>query len=328
MQSFSLIWLVAMTKRTSRKFFAGLLIFAALVFAVTHYGELSHVFELMRSIDPAWIMLAFLFQICTYIALALVWHRAFTFSGVHYPVIQLVPLAIAKLFADQAFPSGGISGIAFVVKAFRHRDVSGVLGMGVMLLGVLSYYLAFALVAAAALFVLWTQNDIHEWIIVVAAIFFVVAVLIPAAILLVKRWGAQERLPAWLIRLPVIAGILETFSDVPDDTVRNPLLLAGATVYQTAVFLLDAATLWAMLQALGEPSSFLTAFPCFVVASIVAMLSLIPLGLGTFEVTCVGLLVTLGIKVETALTATLLLRGFTLWLPMIPGLVFTRWELR
>ena len=317
-----------MMKRTSSKVFAGLLIFAALVFAVTHYGELGHVFVLLRSINPVWIVVALLLQLCTYIALALVWHRAFAFSGVHYPLIQLVPLAIAKLFADQAFPSGGISGIAFVAKAFRHRNVSDALGMGVMLLGVLSYYVAFALVAAVALLVLWIRHDIHEWILVVVSIFLVVAVLIPGALLLLKQRGMQDRLPVWLIRLPVLSGILETFADVSDDAVRNPLLLTVTTLYQTAVFLLDAATLWAMLQALGEPSSFLTAFPCFVVASIVAMLSLIPLGLGTFEVTCVGLLVTLGIKVETALTATLLLRGFTLWLPMIPGLVLTRWELR
>ena len=68
----------------------------------------------------------------------------------------------------------------------------------------------------------------------------------------------------------------------------------------------------------------LLAFPCFVLASIVAMLSLIPLGLGSFEAACVGLLVMLGIRLETALAATLLFRGFTLWLPMIPGLVLTR----
>jgi hypothetical protein len=59
----------------------------------------------------------------------------------------------------------------------------------------------------------------------------------------------------------------------------------------------------------------------------IAMLSLIPLGLGSFETTCTGLLVMQGIPVETALTATLLLRGFTLWLPMIPGLILTRREL-
>lgn len=35
----------------------------------------------------------------------------------------------------------------------------------------------------------------------------------------------------------------------------------------------------------------------------------------------------MGVPIEAALTVTLLLRGFTLWLPMAPGLWFARREL-
>ena len=51
-----------------------------------------------------------------------------------------------------------------------------------------------------------------------------------------------------------------------------------------------------------------------------ATLGPIPLGLGTFEAACVGMLSLLGVAIETALAATLLLRGLTFWLPMVPGL--------
>jgi magnesium-transporting ATPase (P-type) len=51
------------------------------------------------------------------------------------------------------------------------------------------------------------------------------------------------------------------------------------------------------------------------------------LGLGTFEAACVAMLRTLGVPLEAALTATLLLRGFTLWLPVLPGLLLARREL-
>jgi uncharacterized membrane protein YbhN (UPF0104 family) len=51
------------------------------------------------------------------------------------------------------------------------------------------------------------------------------------------------------------------------------------------------------------------------------------MGLGTFEATCVAMLRTLGVPLEAALMATLLLRGFTLWLPMLPGLLLARREL-
>ncbi len=317
-----------MRKSAYKSLFAGLLLLAALFYAVTHYGELAHFLVLLRHIEPFWLMLAFFFQFCTYIALALVWQRALYDGGMHYPLYQLVPLAIAKLFADQALPSGGISGIAFIVNAFRQRNVSRQLGMSVMLLSILSYYAAYVLVAVASLLILWMYNDIRQWMVVLAGIFFVVAVAVPAAILLIKKWGAQEELPAWLIRLPVISGMLETFADVPVTMMLKPALFVQVTLFQATIFLLDAATLWAMLYALGNSVSLLLAFPCFVLASIVAMLSMIPLGIGSFEATCVGLLVMLGIIPETALAATLLLRGFTLWLPMIPGLVLSRKTLR
>jgi glycosyltransferase 2 family protein len=64
----------------------------------------------------------------------------------------------------------------------------------------------------------------------------------------------------------------------------------------------------------------------FILASVVATLSPIPLGLGSFEGTCTGLLHLTGGRLEASLAATLILRGLTLWLPMLPGLWLIRRE--
>jgi glycosyltransferase 2 family protein len=42
----------------------------------------------------------------------------------------------------------------------------------------------------------------------------------------------------------------------------------------------------------------------------------------------VGMLSSLGVSVEAALAATLLLRALTFWLPMLPGIWLARRELR
>ena len=62
-------------------------------------------------------------------------------------------------------------------------------------------------------------------------------------------------------------------------------------------------------------------------ASMAATLGPIPLGLGTFEAACVGMLSLLGVAIEAALAATLLLRGLTFWLPMVPGLWLAKREI-
>lgn len=59
----------------------------------------------------------------------------------------------------------------------------------------------------------------------------------------------------------------------------------------------------------------------------VATIAPIPLGLDSFEATCVGMLGVIEVPIETALTATLLLRGFTLWLPMLASMWLVRWGL-
>jgi uncharacterized membrane protein YbhN (UPF0104 family) len=63
-------------------------------------------------------------------------------------------------------------------------------------------------------------------------------------------------------------------------------------------------------------------------ASIVVTLGPIPLGLGSFEATSTATLGLLGVPIENAFAATMLLRILTLWLPLLPGLTMMRSALR
>ncbi|SDA38613.1 Lysylphosphatidylglycerol synthase TM region [Mesorhizobium qingshengii] len=85
-------------------------------------------------------------------------------------------------------------------------------------------------------------------------------------------------------------------------------------------------TLWCVVRAVGMTLYPAGVFVSFVLASVVATLSPVPLGLGTFEGTCMAMLHLMGGGVEGSLAATLILRGFTLWLPMLPGLWMIRRE--
>jgi uncharacterized protein (TIRG00374 family) len=93
------------------------------------------------------------------------------------------------------------------------------------------------------------------------------------------------------------------------------------------VFLLDALTLWLAFQALGQPTAAWIALAGFMVGSIAETVDPNPLGLGTFEASATGMLTLLGVPIEPALSATLLLRALTFWLPMVPGMWIARHEL-
>jgi len=112
--------------------------------------------------------------------------------------------------------------------------------------------------------------------------------------------------------LPGTALLLKAISEAPTDLLRDPVLLAETVILEFEVFALDALTLWLVFRALGDTPAIWVAFVSFIMASMVATLGPIPLGLGTFEAACVGMLSLLGVAIETALAATLLLRGLTL----------------
>jgi Mg2+-importing ATPase len=53
------------------------------------------------------------------------------------------------------------------------------------------------------------------------------------------------------------------------------------------------------------------------------MVGMVPGGLGTFEAASVLTLKLVGVPTVVALAATLLFRGLSYWLPMVPGLIIS-----
>ncbi|MEZ5543483.1 MAG: lysylphosphatidylglycerol synthase transmembrane domain-containing protein [Pseudomonadota bacterium] len=310
-----------------RAWLLGLLVLSGLILLVTHFGELEHFVQLLRQAEPAWLLLAALLQLATYLCVASVWYLALRRAGQRRSLLSLVPLGVAKLFSDQAMPSGGMSGTAFFITALSRRGIPTRVCMATLLLSLVSYYGAYLLAALVTVLLLSFYHALQLWNIVAVVVFVLVAVGIPAGALWLRSLARRE-LPVQLLRIPGLGKLMDAIAQAPDELLRSPALVAAALLCHGAVFLLDAATLQVMLQVVGMPATLQLVFPCFMLAAMVATVGPIPLGLGTFEVTCVSMLGALGVPVEAALAATLLLRGFTLWLPMFPGMWLARRALR
>jgi uncharacterized protein (TIRG00374 family) len=305
------------------RIWCGLLLLLGLIAAVTHFGDIEHFVVLMEKAEPLWLVLALLLQMATYLSVAILWQRALLKGGMRIPVMSLVPLGLAKLFSDQAMPTGGVSGTAFLVAALHHRGVAAELCMAISLVSLVAYYAAYLLFTAASVGLLWLHHAMQAWVVALALVFGLVAVAIPAGAIWFQSHGKQL-LPGPVSRIPGLKLVLQALAQTTGELVHDWRLLSVATTLHGSVFLLDSLTLWVMLQAVGHPVSFWVVLPSFIMASVVATLGPVPLGLGTFEASCVAMLAALGVPIEAALTATLLLRGFTLWLPMLPGLWLTR----
>ena len=305
---------------------AGLSGFLVLIVAVLHYGSPERIIELARSAHPAWLLLAILVQAATYICAALVWRQALHYAGHPRPLRTLVPLGIAKLFTDQVLPSGGISGTMLVVRGLIRRRVPAEAAMAAMLVSLVSHSIAYLIVVLVSAGILGLHHRINLPLFIGVAVFVVITTAIPAAVFGLKRWGHRPPIP-WLSKLLGMTALLQALARAPTNLLRDPGLLIQTTGLQLGIFMLDSLTLWIAFNSIGNVPEIWVVFVSFIVASMITTIGPIPVGLGAFEASSVGMLHFLGVSLEVALAGTLLLRAMTFWFPMIPGIWLVRREI-
>ncbi|MDG4897564.1 lysylphosphatidylglycerol synthase transmembrane domain-containing protein [Mesorhizobium sp. WSM4976] len=305
---------------------SGLLLLGVIVSFTLHFGDLQVFLSTLKSADPLWLAAAVAFQMSTYACAAAVWFRILSRAGIRQSFAGLFKLAVVQLFANQALPSSGLSGTMIVAKGLARRGVAPSLVMTALLVDGFSYYASYLMVGLLAFVVLWHSGDLGTaWLPLAIAFVIVLLALVLATFLLIRRQG--RIIPKAALRWAPAASMAAILASAHTDMLRDGKLILEAFLLQIGVFLLDAATLWIAARSIGLAVDPISAFLSFVLASGVATLSPIPLGLGTFEGTCTGLLHVMGNGIEGSLAATLILRGFTLWLPMVPGLWLMRSEL-
>ena len=304
----------------------GVLLLASVVGVGVHISELETLTDLIRRMRLRWLLVAGSLQGMTYVCAAAVWQVALAHEGRQTKLRDLVSVALAMLFANQAVPSAGVSGSLVVMRGLRRRGIPGPLVMGALVIGLVTMYAAHLLAIVIRLVLLRVRHAVSLPLLIVAGAFALATVGIPVG-LIWYRESIAPRVRDRLLRVPLVGTFLESIGSAPSGLLHDRPLWRRAVAIQFGEIVLDAATLFVTLTAVGASIAPTAVFGCFVMACAIASVIPVPLGLGTFEGALVGMLRVVGVSIEAALTATLLLRGFTLWLPMLPGLWCARREL-
>lgn len=311
-----------------RRWFVGVIIAAALVGAVLHWGELRNFAELLRRAEPRWLIVAVALQLVTYASVALGWRAVLLRAeGKLYALRPLFRIALSKLFADQALPTVGMGGNVLLVDQLVALGVMRGTAVAALLISLLGFYASYLVFAVITLFLLWLHGDATPLMVGLVTSFVLVAIAIPALALWLRRRGSKP-LPAVVESVRPIRQLLETVAQAPAELIRDRGLFLRVMLLNALVFAADVLTLYTCLRALGTEVSLSTALIAYILAAIAVTLGPIPLGLGSFEVVCTSTLRLLGVPLEAALAGTLLLRVLILWLPLVPGLVLMRTMLR
>ena len=305
---------------------AGLLI-AGVVVAVLHWGDVKKFAALVAHAQPLWLLAGAAAQVLTYVALAVEWTLVLRLAKCRSPFGKLLGLTVAKHFADQMVPTAGMSGNVVLVDRLKEISGSRPVALAALIMTVVAYYASYGVASLAALVLLWIHGQTSWVVIGLISASLALSAAVPALALWLHRKGAKA-IPKWLRRIRTVCELFEMIKEAPTRLVRNTRLIGELTLLNCAVFALDGLTMQLCLFALGVHVQFGVAFGAFILASIVVTLGPIPMGLGSFEAVSIGMLRAMGVPFEAALSATLLFRGYTLWVPLIPGMFAARRQLK
>ena len=146
----------ALARWVSWIFELGLL--AGVVMFATHYSQEMAFAQLLLHARPAWLLVAILLQMGTYMTDARIWQRVLARANISRPLRSYVGLGLAKLFMDQAIPSVGLSGTLLVIRVLDSRGVPRGASMAAVVIDLVSYYAAYTLCLGIALAIVWVHR--------------------------------------------------------------------------------------------------------------------------------------------------------------------------
>lgn len=306
-------------------FVAGLSALAALILFIANAGDISAFARQAANAKAGPLFAALAVQALPYILAAYVW--LLFLRRVHAPLqlSSLVPLSFAKLFADQALPSGGLSGAAFFLYALTRRNVADKTAFRTFAFTTTAYFLAFLVAAIISLIALSRAENAPPALSASVSAFagIVLALALAAGLLMLYK---PKKAPAFIRRQRLAAKAAEFMDAALHDIRYMPRLFARLAFILLAVRAVDGLTVMLISEAIGAPVTIFTGFIAVAIASIAATIGPVPMGLGTFEAGMIASLSVFGASMEDALTITLIYRGLTLWLPLLPGFAILQRE--
>ena len=297
----------------------GSAILIGVVIVGIHFSETKDLVRVVQTSRPRWILAATVLQLMTYLAQGEVFRAPVRVTKHHIGATLVYKLSLVKLFMDQALPSAGISSTVFVAKSLQRNRIPRDVVSASMVLNLASYHIAYVVCLVTALAITIATGHANWIVMMISVLFLLFAIGLVAAVIAISA-GKCKKQAALLERVPVVRSAMQFLKDADARLTQNLRLLAETSFWQIVIFVLDAATMWVLILALGEHASVRGVYASFMISSLLRTMGVVPGGLGTFEATSVLTLRMIGVAIPVALSATLLFRGLTFWLPMLPGL--------
>jgi len=302
----------------------------ALYLLLPQLAGLEDTWERINDGNPGWLVIALLCTVGMFGGYVLLFQGVFArAAGCRLNWRESYQITMAGLAATRLFSAGGAGGIVLTAWALRkagmRKQVVADKTLSFLALTYLIYTAAVIFVGYGLHFGLLPGPDPFAMTFLPATLALVLTA-VGLSVAFVPT-DLQQRLEGWAKRQGRIGRLAQKLATAPATMsagMRDALAhlrsrdpaLTGAVLF----WAFQIAALWASFQAFGEAPPLSVVIMGFFVGMLGNLLPL-PGGIGGVDGGMIGAFAAFGVDTGLAVVAVLAYRGFTFWLPTIPGVV-------
>jgi uncharacterized protein (TIRG00374 family) len=319
-----------------RKLFIGVIIVIGLAVVLLRGDQFFELIQTMQTGAVVPLVIAILSQLGKYVAQAFAYAAAFKTVGERRRPRDTLPLVFGSFFMNTIAPSLNMAGAGLVIDDSRRRGIPTGRATSAALLMQMSIESGFLTIMIFGFIVLQFAGKLDPvWFLVGMFVVFLVGGM--AGIMVIGRKNPDavgtfltpiEKLVNQLsVRFrkgktikPWVNTLVESFSEAAGTIGHNPRKAAFVFLYSILASTCELACfcLVGIAFGLSVPSALIGGY---VVATLFAMISITPQGVGVVEVATVTLLMAYGVSTAAGTAIALVYRGLVFWMPFAIGAV-------
>ena len=282
---------------------------AAFYIVLPQLAQVQSGWHALQHAHWAWVPVVIAFSVLTYLASAISLMGTVTIRLPFWPTVLTQG---ASSFINRVSPAN-VGGMALNVRFLQKSGVQS--STGVAAVGVNSLAGTIAHLVLVVIFFTWAGRGLSKAFKLPSSSKLLVILAVVAAVIGIVLATRQGRRFAVRKLLPGIKSSLANLGRVARSPVKLALLFGGSALVTLAYI----GGLAASVQAFGGGVGFAALGAVYLGASIIAAASPTPGGLGAIEAALVAGLTGIGVSAGAAVSAVLVYRLATYWLPVVPG---------
>lgn len=316
----------------------GLIVVVALAVTFMRGDQLEHLIETIEKGTPVFLLLAVASQMGKYVTQGFSFTWCFKAVNAKMPLGENIRLVFQTFFMDTIIPSFNISGTSTVVEAASARGIESGRATDAALLRQVSINASFIVVMIVGFAILLFMGKLKTgWLILGAGAIVTVGTMVTAMILAALKpdWVLKVAAPFERVLDKVLArlhrgsidasvkNLVSTYSSAAKSMVHNEGCIAAEMGYAILANVFEVGCFGLVGIAFGM-DDFAAVICVYVVATLAAMASPVPQGVGVVETASLVAFTLFGVEQACGMAVIMVYRVIVFWMPFLIGAVLMR----